>query len=236
MRRILVVLALLLGFGQAFGAIVNTSTGSTAGASSTTTLDIALTGTGAGDFVASTVSCYDATTTATITAAVVGEGSMTTIGSIVRNASFSNAAVFTAYYPALAGSGAKTVRWTFSAACFADGVAATFSGVNASPFDVAASSGTAGTVTFSTAAASELVFGMSVTHAAPATPTDDGGYTAITLGSNVEGAKGYYNLNVGASGSHTVTSGTLISVGAFLISAGGGGTVGSRSLLTGAGK
>jgi hypothetical protein len=234
-KRFLALVALLLGFGQAWGAIVNTATGSTAGATSTTTLDIALTGTGSGDFVASTVSCYDSTTTATISAQVVGEGSMTTVGSIVRNASFSNAALFTAYYPALASGGSKTVRWTFSAACFADGVAASFSGVNSTPFDVGAASGTAGTVTFTTAAASELVFGMSVAHAAPGTPTDDGGYTAITLGSNVEGAKGYYNLNVGTAGSHTVTSGTPISVAAFKISA-GGGSIGTHSTLTGAGK
>lgn len=233
MKRFLALVALLLGLSQAWGAITATVTNSNVGGSSTTTLTLTLAGTNAAELIVVGTTCYDAT--ATITAAITGEGAMTAVGSVNRNAALSNAAQQLFYYPALASGGSKTVTFTYTNACFAEAVGGSFAGASGSPFDVQNQASTLGTTSVTTTAASDMIFGMATSATTPITPTDDGGYTAIAFTSNVQAGKGFYNLNVGSAALHSVTSSGAISIAAFKIAA-GGGAVGSRAILTGAGK
>jgi hypothetical protein len=231
-KRLLVLLTLIFGLGQAWATISATVTNSNVGAGSATTLTLTLAGTNAGELVVVGTVCYDAT--ATITAAITGEGAMTAIGAVLRNATWSNAAQQLFYFPVLATGGSKTITFTYTNTCFAETVGGSFAGATATPFDVQ-NQVTTSTASVTTTAANDMIFGMATNGTTPITPTDDGGYTAILFTSNVQAGKGFYNLNVGVAGAHSVTSSSTVSIAAFKAAA-GGGSAGSRAALTGAGK
>ncbi len=167
-----------------------------------------LTGVNAGDSIRISVAIFDAT--ATITSVTInGESNATLIGTqTTPNAGLTNASVQNAALGTVTAGATKTVTVNLSAGvnceCWADSVS---SGTGGATLDVQDSSGTAGVVNLTTTQNNDTIWGIAVSGAAPGTP---GGYTLVTMPGNVENDAGFYDLDVGAAGLNTITTGTVI--------------------------
>lgn len=225
----LVLLTIVSLDARAAFTISNNSGAVQTAANSSGTNTLSLTGTVSNDLIV--VGCYwRGDTGVTISSvAISGEGAFSS-ATAVNDTTNGHRMQFW-YLPALSGSGAKTVTVTYTGSILGECLGAslsTGSGAALDDSDGATGNSATATVDLQSTAANDAIF--AIVTGGPSAPTLGAGYSRVTFNDVWYYAEAEYNLNVGSSGTETVSmtvdnSAWSIHAIAFKISAGVGGSV-----------